>query len=420
MAKAKAMTATSTTIERILKELYPERKLEYMLYDKAPFLGMIPKDTDFVGDSKRISLITDGIAGRSADFTTAQTNRAGAGYDGFNLRPKTDSAIFGITTLALRQSKKDQGALVKGLNTETKTAITKLKQSISRSCYGNGGGAIGQIASGGGTAALTLVNTDDIVHFERREYLQHATTDGTSGAVGVTAQEIIESVDRDNGVIGFAAPVAAGFADGQYLFHAGDFGAKLSGIQGWVPPTTPTATPFLGVDRSSEPTRLGGQRFTASRNIHGTLQRAFVKAGARLNREGGDPDSLFLNPEDFATMLNDVGDKTRFEKMPGKTQSGKAVIAYNALCVQLPGGEVKVYADKHCPKGRAFLLQMNTWQLCTAGKAPSWLDEDGKMFLREGSADALQGRMAMYGDIACYAPGYNMTIDISAFSDQAA
>lgn len=411
------MTATSVTIERVLKELYPDRKLEYMLYDKSPFLGMVPKDTDFVGDSKRISLITDGIAGRSADFTTAQTNRAGAGYDGFNLRHKTDYAIFGITTLAMRQSKNDKGALVKALNSETKTAITKLKQSISRSCFGNGGGAVGQIASGGGTATLTLTNPEDIVHFERREYIQHAATDGTSGAVGGTAQQLIQGVDRAAGTLSFAGAVPAGFADGQYLFHAGDFGAKLSGIQGWVPPASPTATPFLGVDRSTEPTRLGGQRFDALRDTHGTLQRAFVKAGARLNREGGDPDALFVNPEDFATLLNDIGDKTRYEKTPGKTQGGKAVIAYNALCIMLPGGEVKVYSDKHCPKGRAFLLQMNTWQLCTAGKAPSWLDEDGKMFLREGSADALQGRMAMYGDLACYAPGYNMSIDISEFSD---
>lgn len=411
------MTATSTTIERILKELYPDRRLEYMLYDDCPFLGMVPKDTDFVGDSKRIALITDGIAGRSADFGTAQGNMQGAGYDGFNIRHKTDYALFGITTLALRQSKTNKGALANALNTETKTAITKLKESISRGLWGNGGGAVGQIASGGGTATLTLTNPEDIVNFERRDWVQHATTDGTSGAVGAGAQQQITGVDRDAGTITFGAAVPASFADGQYLFLSGDFGAKLSGVRGWVPDSTPGATAFNGVDRSNEPTRLGGNRFTARRNVHGTLQRAFVKAGARLRREGGKPDALFMNPLDYAVLLNDIGDKTRFVKTPSKSMSGKAVLAYEAMQIRLGSGPVTVYEDKHVPKGRSFLMQMNTWQLCTAGKAPSWLDEDGKMFLRQGSSDGLEGRMAMYGDLACYAPGYNMTIDISQFSE---
>ena len=413
------MTATSTTIERILKELYPDRRLENLLYEDHPFLGMVRKNTEFEGESKRIPLIQGGIAGRSALFATAQGNAAGTQYEGFNIRHKTDYAIFGITTLALRQSKTSKGALVNALNTETKTAITKLKQSISRGLWGNGGGAVGVIASGGGTTDLVLSNPDDIVNFEVGDYIQHASTDGTSGALGAGAQQRISAVDRDTGTLTFAANVPASFANGQYLFLSGDFGAKLSGVRGWVPDATPSSTAFNGVDRTAgDTTRLAGLRYTAEKAVHGTLQRALVKAGARLRREGGKPDSCWLNPLDLAVLLNDIGDKTRFVKTPGKSMGGgKAAIAYDGVQIMLGSGPVTVYEDKDVPKGRCFLLQMDTWELNTAGKAPSWLDEDGKMFLRQGSADGLEGRMAMYGDLACYAPGFNMSIDISEFSE---
>lgn len=413
------MTATSTTIERILKELYPDRRIEYMLYEDQPFLGMVKKDTNFEGQSKRIALIQGGIAGRSALFATAQGNAAGASYEGFNITHKTDYAVFGITTLALRQSKTSKGALVNALNTETKTAITKLKESISRGLWGNGGGAVGQIASGGGTATLTLSNPEDVVNFEVGDPVQHATTDGTSGSVGAGAQQTITAIDRDAGTLTFAGAVPASFANGQYLFLAGDFGAKLSGVRGWVPDAAPSATPFNGVDRTAgDTTRLAGLRYTAEKATHGTLQRALVKAGSRLRREGGKPDACWMNPLDLAVVLNDIGDKTRFVKTPGKSMGGgKAAIAYDGVQIMLGSGPVTLYEDKHVPKGRCFLLQMDTWELNTAGKAPSWLDEDGKMFLRNGSSDGLEGRMAMYGDLACYAPGYNMTIDISEFSE---
>jgi hypothetical protein len=413
------VTATSTTIERILKELYPDRRLEHLLYEDQPFLGMVKKNTEFEGDSKRISLIQGGIAGRSALFATAQGNAAGTQYEGFNIRHKTDYAIFGITTLALRQSKTSKGALVNALNTETKTAITKLKQSISRGLWGNGGGAVGQIASGGGTTDLVLSNPDDIVNFEVGDYIQHATTDGTSGSLGAGAQQRISAINRDTGTLTFAGAVPASFADGQYLFLSGDFGIKLSGVRGWIPDAAPTSTAFNGVDRTAgDVTRLAGLRYTAEKAVHGTLQRALVKAGSRLRREGGKPDSCWMNPLDFAVALNDIGDKTRFVKTPGKSMGGgKASIAYDGLQIMLGSGPVTIYEDKDVPKGRCFLLQMDTWELNTAGKAPSWLDEDGKMFLRQGSADGLEGRMAMYGDLACYAPGYNMSIDISEFSE---
>lgn len=412
------MTATSTSIERILKELYPARRLEYMLYEDQPFLGMVKKDTTFEGQSKRIALITDGIAGRSATFATAQGNAAGAGYNGFNITHKTDYAIFGITTLAMRQSKSSKGALVNALNTETKTAITKLKESTSRSLWGNGGGAVGIIASGGATATLVLQDEEDIVNFEVGDYVQHATTDGTSGAIGAGAQQLITSIDRDAGSLTFGGAVPASFANGQYLFLSGDYGAKMSGVAGWVPPTAPTATAFNGVDRTAgDATRLGGLRFTANKATHGTLQRAFVKAGARLRREGGRPDALFMSPENFGDLLNDIGDKTRYVKIASKSMTGgKPVLAYDAVQIMLGAGAVTVHSDKHVPKGRAYMLQMNTWELNTAGKCPSWLDEDGKMFLRQGAADGLEGRMAVYGDLACYAPGFNMSVDISAFN----
>ncbi len=414
------MTATTTTINAILKELYPRNYVDKMLYMNNPFWGWVPKSERFVGRHAHIALQHAATAGRSTSFSVAQANRAGARYTGFDVTRVPDYSVFSLTSEAILAAENDMGALTQSTKAETDAAFNKIEQSISRSLFGNGGGAIGQIASGAGTTTLTLQNADEIVNFEVGDSLQHATTDGSSGAVGAGAATSITAVDRDLGTITAAAAWPAGFANGQYLFHEGDFGNKMSGLAAWIPSTAPTATAFFGVDRTADATRLGGVRFTGSTSTHHTLQRTFVAAGQRLMREGGRPDTIFLNPIDHGVFLNDIGDKTRFEKVPNRSSDGgKPVLSYKALCIMIGTGEVKVLADKHCPKGRAYMLQQDTWKLMSLGKCPRWLDADGKQMLREDSNDAIQGRLAMFGNLTCCAPGKNATIDISAFDPAA-
>lgn len=411
------MTATLTSVERVLKELYSPSRLEYLLYKSNPFWGMLPKSTSFGGNSLRIPIMFATTAGRAADFATAQTNRAGARYTGFNITRVEDFSVFSINDHALKASKGDKNAFVSVVQSETKAAINTIEQSISRSLFGNGGGAIGQIASGQGTPTLTLTDRFQIVNFQVGDVLVASTTDGTSGAALAPTATLI-AVDRSAGTITTSGNFDAAFADGNYVFHQSDFGAKLSGLDAWLPATAPTGgDSFFGVDRSVDPTRLAGVRYTATLADDESIDQALVNAGTELMINGGTPDCIVMNPRDYATLTNDARDRTTFEKdVQNRTApGGKAVLSYKVLTLMLPCGEVKIIADKHCPRGVAYMLQMDTWKLHSLEQFPHMFTSDGSRMLREGDANAVQGRIMAYGQLGCQAPGYNARINISAF-----
>ena len=412
------MTATLTTVERVLKELYSPSRLEYLLYKSNPFLGLLPKNTSFGGNSLRIPIMYASTSGRSSAFATAQTNRAGARYSGFNLTRVEDYSIFSISNHALKASRGDKAAFVSVVESETRAAMNSIEQSISRSLFGNGGGALGVIGSGQGTPTLTLADRQDIVNFQVGDVLVASTTDGTSGAALAPTATLI-AVDRSAGTITTTGNFDAAFADANFLFHQGDFGAKLSGLEAWLPATAPSGgDSFFGVDRSVDTSRLAGVRYTATVADDETIDQALVNAGAELLINGGTPDTIVMHPVDYAILTNDARDRTTFDKEVSNRTApgGKAVLSYKVLTLMLPCGEVKIIADKHCPRGVAYMLQLDTWKLHSLDGFPHMFDSDGSRMLREESADAVQGRIVAYGNLACSAPGYNCRIDISAFA----
>lgn len=58
----------------------------------------------------------------------------------------------------------------------------------------------------------------------------------------------------------------------------------------------------------------------------------------------------------------------------------------------------------------------DTWKARTLGKMPHILTYgmEGLEGLRVGNADALEIRIAYYGNVICSAPGYNMQVALSA------
>lgn len=411
--------ASTSTLSNVLKQLYPQSYLWKVLYENNPWFGMVPKSEDFGGRDLRLSLMYAPTSGRSQDFTLAQSQKVGARYAGFVLTRNTDYSLFSITTEAIRASKGNANSLVEGLKAEGDAALYALKRSASTALFGNGGGAVGQIASTS-TNTLTLVNASDVTNFEVGDTIAPSLTDGTSGAI-IADPQIITAINRDTGVLTKTGNWNAGnYANGNYLFHAGDFGAKIRGLAAWLPATAPVlgVDSFFGQDRGVDPTRLAGVRYVADTSIDSTLERCFINASARVGREGGRPDLLLLNPVDRARLVNEMGAKTRYEKLTAQSpKGGVASIGYETLVIEGGGGRMDVVADLNCPQNRAYMLQKDTWKLFSLGAMPGWLTEDGAQVLREASADALEGRLGYYAQLGCQAPGWNATIDISALTE---
>ncbi len=184
----------------------------------------------------------------------------------------------------------------------------------------------------------------------------------------------------------------------------------LSGLAAWVPSTDPPTTDnFWGVNRSADPTRLGGLRYNASSM---SISEGITNALAFGNREGASFDLIILDFLSYSTLINELGAKVQYVQL----EHDEVEVAFEAIHFHSAYGKIPVLADRSCPTQTAYCLTMDSWKLRTLGKAPHILTYgmEGLEGLRVGTADALEIRIAYYGNVICSAPGYNMVVSLSA------
>jgi hypothetical protein len=401
--------ATTTSLAYILKQQYKDG-LAVIGYEASPFLAMVPKDTGFIGSSREVPLLYGAPTGRSVNFTSAKANKKPSNGKRFSVTLARDYALGGIDALALKTAVKD-GSIGEGLKTEVEGLTYSLTRSISSKLFRNGGGAIGVVSAAGAAATtITLATPDDIVNFEVGMVIDGSINDGLSGVViagGVIA--VVSAVDRNLGKITStggnwnAATGINGIAAAGFLFQQGDFGGAMVGLAGWLPATAPSATSFFGVDRSVDPTRLGGHRIAAKATIEATLLNAVAVVG----REGGKVDTIIMHPLDLADLVEGLGSKCQYTNVKS---SDVANIGFKAVSIIGTTGEVKIVGDLNCPRGIAYALQLDTWCLTSAGPLVHMVEDDGSKMLRDSDGDSVEIRMRSFPQLYCKAPGYNARI----------
>jgi len=219
-------------------------------------------------------------------------------------------------------------------------------------------------------------------------------------------------VDRDAGTI--TLDDSTGYVDTDFLFQIGDANnngarpSKLVGLDGWLPETK-TATLFFGVDRTADATRLGGVFYDADAASDNT-EDGLVNAGARLFTEGGRPDVVMVNPIRLAILDRLLEARGNYEKV----DSVDADVGFDSIRIHTGGGTVRVVGDPWCPKNVGYMLQRDTWSLCSVGEAPQILTHDGMRVLRNAAADSIEVRAGYYANLACSAPGWNCRIKFGA------
>jgi len=189
---------------------------------------------------------------------------------------------------------------------------------------------------------------------------------------------------------------------------------QLCGLGMWVPDTAPAGSEnFWGVDRSIDATRLAGLRYDGSSEM---IEEALVNAAALTAREAGKsgkvPSMCFMSFASFAALENALGSKVQYVQV----RHAEAEIAFDAIRINAPYGQINVIPDRNCPAKRAYLLSMDTWKLRTLGPAPHILKYgmEGLEGLRVGNQDALEVRMGYYGNLVCSLPGANCVVTLSS------
>jgi len=396
-----------TTFAAALKTLYGPEAVENMVYKNNPFFAMVPKDEGFTGDSKKIPIKFGNPQNRSADFTTANAGTTSSKLSAFFITRVKDYSKAVIDSETMLASQGDKGAFMSALTTEMDSAIDSLGRSIAIALYGTGSGTVGQCNASVTGTSLVLKNANDVTNFEIGQVLVFAAAE-TSGSLK-SGSVTVSAVNRDSGTLTVSAlsgiDGGTGVAANDYIFNSGDRNAKLSGLKAWLPVSAPSATAFFGVDRSVDPTRLGGVRVANPGGA--TIEEVLQLAATRLWREGGAPDKVFMNPADYYNLQIALGSKVQIIDTKVNNQIG-----FPGFQIQGPKGVMTVVADPNCPSGTAFMLQMDTWKLHSLKKAPFVQDLDGNKMLRASASDSLEIRVAAYLQLACYAPGKNAIITL--------
>lgn len=410
------MALDLTSFDAALKQHYTTDTVQNMVYKDNPFLALVTKYEDFGGRNLPIPLIYGNPQGRSANFQRAQT-RGGITntlVTDFVLTRVRDYSIATIDNETIEASKGRANAFLEAATVEIDGAINSLTRSLAIALYGTGFGDIGRVGSFA-TTTITLANPNDVTNFEvGQELVLAALADsGTLRALGTSGNGlIITGVDRSTGVLTFGFNVNDAtngiptIANGDFLFVRGDrqdaaspSAQKVSGLSAWVPPTSPSSTQFFGVNRTEDVTRLAGVRYNAA---GAPIEEAVVELAARIGREGGKPDTLFLDFAKFAELEKALGAKVQYVDL-----KVNPVVGFRGITIHGPRGDITVVPDANCPSDRAFMVQKNTWKLYSLGKAVRVIDTDGLQMLRQATSDGVEVRYGFYGNLGCNAPAFN-------------
>lgn len=412
------MGLNTTNAAALLKTMYSKENLINATIRKSPLFAMVSKFTDFGGDGMKVPIIYGNPAARATAFATAQSQAANSSTKSkaFTVTHVTDYAVATITGSAVRRSKGDPQAFVRLAKTEIDNARDQLTQSVCQQLYGAGWGKVGTISASAalGTTTLLLSQPEDAQNFSLDDRIVFAAAEA-SGTLRTATVLTVTGVDRDAGTLTLSATpnsLASGIAVGDSIFKEEDrenaaspTRRRIAGVQAWIPLTAPSASEsFFGVDRSSDPVRLAGARYTPS-NL--SPEDILIEATERVARNNYAVDAVFCNPTFMRNLIKSLGTAVRRDS----TQITQKV-SFPHVEIMGASGAIKVYSDVYCPANRLFGLNMDMWTLGSTGEAIRILDEDGNSMLRQSAADGYEVRLGFEGNLWCKGPVSNITVAV--------
>ena len=242
------MASTLTTFDALLKERYiGTDRIETLMYPENVLLGLLEKrgDTGMVGDQMPVPIITSNPQGTAATVAVAQTSATNIVAKKFVIQAGDYSGSVSIGDKVIMASRTNAGAFLEDKVTEIDGLYETFGENLSVYLWGNGGQAIGQVASiGPGANDITLVNPIDAQNFEVGMSNRTSAGDGSdSGHTLLTGTTTTAGVNRATGVITLTdRSQFSSLAVGNFVFRTGDFGGNsgniiIKGVQAFITAT---------------------------------------------------------------------------------------------------------------------------------------------------------------------------------------
>jgi hypothetical protein len=426
---------TYGAVQAILKTKYPDGAIPQALYKNFPFLSLVKKTTNFDGDFRVVALQNERPQGSSSQFAIAQgvaksgTNGGGGQYNRFQVYRTRHYGLLRMDGETMKAAVRTSGALVDLWNNETDGISTNELQELEFQLFGDGTGVRGTVASAT-TSTFTLSTPADAVNFMLNMKLDFITSVGTSPITTTPATTdagngiYVSGINRQTGVItvtGIPSSTSVnltgdGVGAGYRVVRSGDFNATpgvvstgvgyasgpVTGVQAWI--TNPSATAFWGLNRTSDSVRLAGQVFSASGL---PMNEALMEGEARVLVQGvGSPDTILVNPLDLQNLKKSLGSDIVYDRVV----SNVAGVSFKSIQYDGANGPIQIIAAPMCPRNKAMMLQMSSFELSTLGAAPQMLDWDNNDYLRVNDNDQYEVRFGHYGQFLCNNPGANIIL----------
>jgi hypothetical protein len=395
-----ATTIDVSAYEPILREKYGD--LYEAVYPTRPFLGLVPKETNFYGKRYVFPVQYNNTLGASSNFVSASLNSGAPAEVDFVVTRKSEYGTAEIARELMLASMKD-GAAEPAFENSMKRTIAAVSDRVAYKIMR--GATIGRVGSSTTLASTTLAlsSVADAANVFVGDILNLATA-ATGGSLrGGGASVTVTAVNRAAGTATLSANLStiSGAAIGDYIVKAGDYGNSMVGVGDWIPREAPTSgDSFFDVDRSIDVVRLAGHR------LDGTamgLEEGIVNLAAEIDSAGGRPDLVLMNPRKVAAFKNSLSGQVQYQTVKGADPR----VSFRGIVIAGPAGDMVVLGDRTVPDTDVFVLEKSTWVLKSLDhNIPEVFDEDFKL-LRVNQKDAYEIRVGGYGNVVCHEPSHN-------------
>lgn len=401
---------------------------------KDPWFAMANKPS-YGGASVAEPVVLSGAKGWSstlvgAQLTSVQVNNGASDDDEFNspYGKYFGSALFSLKSVVLGRAA-GPDAYMRVLENTTMGAVGRFGESTGRMLAGPIGLSIGKIASGSGTGLLVLTLRGDTYNFVPGMVLAAASADGSAGGNTVRAGNGFVINSAPDGISGTTQVTVAttealqiagtagqptGWADGDFLFRAGDVTVAANGegvrsLQTWARLTNPApGTLVSGLDVSRDQ-RLSGIKVAAADVAGmGFFDRVQILATEMAAASGATPDYVSAGPRTYAQAMGEAQAFGRFQL----GNDPKLGIRNDYFTVATAAGILKVICNPHQLEADIWILSSEHMMLYspTGSELPVLRQEDGNVFLRTGenyevqfyafSSFTVDGRPDKFGRVA--------------------
>lgn len=405
------MAVDITALTAVIREYYGDERVEQLMLKNNPLLALLPKNENFAESPARTPMWYANVASASASFAQAQARAAATSeaFTSFSVTRANHYSCEQISGEALEATQGKKGAMIDASKAAIEGGINALKRSLGAAFYRDGTGQMGTITAVN-TSSIN-VSVADSYNFEKGYELVFAAAAASGNLRASGASLVVSNVDRNAGVITFSSNTSgvSGLTAGDICFVKGnrqDASTPVPqmpfGVGAWILDAAPSAgVLFCGTDRSAvgDTTRICGSNFDGTKL---SIEEALIEGVNQVATNGGSPDYVFLPYRKYTDLVKSLMGRVQYCNVEYNAQIG-----FRGVMLECPTGEVKVLPDINCQSNRAWILQLDTWELLTLGKAFRTIDGDGKDILRKDTADTYEIRFTFRGNLRCFAPGHN-------------